>query len=307
MLSGIYKKRKDMSDSFWAAVVAGVATLLVPIIVALMGRDERDGIQKELSILKQLNPASSIYSTWEERVELALANFAGSDYIRKQYFLFYRRYIMTVLFGAFSYLVYLSGTNDGWNVLKGIAFAGLVGVLASWAVSILYFLVVVLWREVEMVFMRFRIEVVNRKLAAMQREAEVMSEIVEDAEKATTDLENHLTEFVERHHVPVTEEGIEAEVYDTALIFAMEGYSREQVIAMDEYSREQVIANRGKGEFNDYSHIVNEAFDYFEEWSKSNAPLQMRWWGPEGLGAQERKAPPWRRVAGGAPAEEDPA
>ncbi|MDK8306753.1 hypothetical protein QP866_10595 [Corynebacterium imitans] len=285
-----------MSDSFWAAVVAGVATLLVPVIVALMGRDERDGIQKELSILKQLNPASSIYSSWEERVKLAVVNFAVSDYIRKQYFLFYRRYIMTVLFGAFSYLVYLSGTNDGWNVLKGIAFAGLIGVLASWAVSILYFLVVVLWREVEMILMQFQIEVSKRKLAAKQREAEVLSEIVEDTKKSATDLENHLTEFVERHHVPVTEEGREAEVYDTALIFAMDGYSREQV-----------IANRGKGEFNDYSHIINEAFDYFEEWSKSNAPLQMRWRGPEGLGAQERKARPRRRGAGGAPAEEDPA
>lgn len=259
-----------MNTSVVVAIITGLGTLIAPVLVKLLERNRREEIDQELKILKQLNPESKTYKLLNEHVEDSILDFSENDWLRSQYRNAYRRYIVFFLLLAFLYLMNIwtaSAEDSSWYVVYQIVIGILYCLAAALGGSFLAPLVAALFSEYKRIKIEWEIK--NKKFHADQLEIIVdqMEGSREEMERAREEMEREIQDIKRTHAIPENKEQEYANWYNQALWWGLRGTTREQAV--------EVLADVPILHEADTRQAANDAFDYFEEWSKKNEPLKF--------------------------------
>lgn len=252
-----------MNTSVVVAIITGIATLLAPILVKMTERDRREEIDKELKILRQMNLESEGYKAFNAHVQKSLLDFAENEWLRSKYRNAYRRYVVLFLLLATLFL------SDYWTAsfdepTKNIGYQAVRIVLYFIAMIIAGSVLVPLLTAFASEFQKIKIEwELNLKKFQIDR----LQRFVDRTEASLKGSERKIQKSVQAHDVPENGEQEHAKIYNWALGWALRGTEREK--AVNGLAKYRTIYGM------DTDKIVNDAFDYFEEWSKKNEPLKF--------------------------------
>lgn len=252
-----------MNTSVVVAIITGIATLLAPILVKMTERDRREEIDKEIKILRQMNPESEGYKAFNAHIQKSLLDFAENDWLRSQYRNAYRRYIILFLLIAFLYF------SDNWTASLDASTRN----IGYQAVRIfLYFVALIIAGSVLVplltaLFSEFKKIKFEWDLNLKKFQIDQLEKFLERREVSQQHAERENQEIVWAHDLPENEEQEYAEIYNWALGWALRGTEREKAVkSLSEYPTMHGV---------DAGKVANAAFDYFEEWSKKNEPLKF--------------------------------
>lgn len=252
-----------MNTSVVVAIITGVATLLAPILVKMTERDRREEIDKEIKILRQMNPESEGYKAFNAHVQKSLLDFAENDWLRSQYRNAYRRYVILFLLIAFLYFLDYwtesfddSTRNIGYQVVRMVLYF----VAISIAGSVLSPLLTALFSEFKKIKFEWELNLKKFQIDRLQK-------FVDRKEASLYARERKSQKSVQAHDLPENEQQEHAQIYNWALGWALRGTEREKAVnSLSEYPTMYGV---------DAGKVANDAFNYFEEWSKKNEPLKF--------------------------------
>lgn len=237
--------------------------MLAPILVSMTERDRREEIDKEIKILRQMNPESEGYRAFNAHVQKSLLDFAENDWLRSQYRNAYRRYVILFLLIAFLYLLdYWTGALDdstrniGYQVVRIVLY--LVAIII--AGSVLTPLLTAVISEFKKIKFEWELNLKKFQIDQLQK-------FVDQKEASLYAREHKSQKAAQALGLPENEEQEHAEIYNWALGWALRGTKRDKAVdSLSEYPTMYGV---------DAGKVANDAFDYFEEWSKKNEPLKF--------------------------------
>lgn len=216
-----------------------------------------------------------------------MRDFALNEWLKSQWWSVYTRYLSLIVLGFLGYWCVLDIRSEGWTWWKVVFVSIIAGAGVYFAVHALYTLFTIAIAQVKSIQQALELRRLEQIYEAQKRKLDDLRknitdterinkkavEIWKQAEKGLANFEATANELTRKHDIPATKVGQDAQLasiaYNGALVHALMGYSREIVLAR---------TNPKDSADQDTAPVINEAFDYFDEWVRENERPTFRRW-----------------------------